>query len=387
MRFSILALANAIGVASAHFTVTVASTSPFALQISSHEGAKIYNTAILSGAANTTTSAVSASTDGTVSDDKGKIVWRAIGENVLRVDYNSSEAFTGAQFSTNDTDLFYGVWEYPWNGSLGNSGVSFDLRGTGNMLGLNWASARAPFFITKAGYGVYVDTLKMGSFRFSESEARYIFNTSSLTYYVILPSSPGDWKSIIQSYTGLSARIEMPIDSGFGPTFWSDDFTQDFHEGVTNAQENYYDVVNHLYYNKIHATSMFADRPYGTGNRSYGNFDFDPKFYPDPKGFIANLSSWGFDFQAWVANRAFLYTELYNTSSSKGWLFPGIDPIQFLGPALNLSIPEAYQYFTDKLSYFPSIGVKGYKIDRGEEDEMPGKTIYPFQDNIILQVF
>jgi hypothetical protein len=29
---------------------------------------------------------------------------------------------------------------------------------------------------------------------------------------------------------------------------------------VSNAQENYYDVVSHLYYNEIRATSMFADR-------------------------------------------------------------------------------------------------------------------------------
>jgi alpha-D-xyloside xylohydrolase len=37
--------------------------------------------------------------------------------------------------------------------------------------------------------------------------------------------------------------------------------------------------------------------PYGTGNMSFGNFDFDPKFYPDPKGFIENLTAAGFDFQ------------------------------------------------------------------------------------------
>ena len=37
-------------------------------------------------------------------------------------------------------------------------------------------------------------------------------------------------------------------------------FEQGFHGSVSNAQENYYDVVDHLYYNQIRATSMFADR-------------------------------------------------------------------------------------------------------------------------------
>jgi len=32
-----------------------------------------------------------------------------------------------------------------------------------------------------------------------------------------------------------------------------------------------------------------------------------------------------------------------------------------------------YNYFKEKLSYFTNLGVKGYKIDRGEEGEMPGK--------------
>lgn len=77
--------------------------------------------------------------------------------------------------------------------------------------------------------------------------------------------------------------------------------------------------------------------------------------------------------QVWVANRAFLDTQLYNISADNGWLFPGINATQFLGPALNLSIPGAYDYFLQKLQYFARLGVKGFKIDRGEEHEMPGE--------------
>ena len=43
--------------------------------------------------------------------------------------------------------------------------------------------------------------------------------------------------------------------------------------------------------------NTFCAGPYGTGNMSWGNFDFDPAFFPDPKAFIANLTSWGYDFQ------------------------------------------------------------------------------------------
>lgn len=40
--------------------------------------------------------------------------------------------------------------------------------------------------------------------------------------------------------------------------------------------------------------------PYGTGNMSFGNFDFDPAFYPTPAQFIANLSAYGFDLQVMI---------------------------------------------------------------------------------------
>ncbi|KAL9087722.1 MAG: hypothetical protein Q9165_006489 [Trypethelium subeluteriae] len=353
-------------------SISVSSTSPFSLVVSSGKNTLVNNSAILAGNTNVSTSPVSASASGTISNNGGQIITTKLNSTIFKVEVNTSSPFVGSSFSTSIGASFYGVWEYPWSQRLDNTNVSFELIGVGNEDGVNWDNARAPFFFTTAGYGVYTDTQEIGSYDFTvPGQVQYIFNSSSLVYYIILPETPGNFKSIISQYTALSAHIELPADTGYGPTFWSDNFEQDFHAGVHNAQENYYDVVNHLYFNQIHATSMFADRPYGTGNSSFGNFDFDPVYYPTPKEFIANLSAYGFDFQVWVANRAFLDTELYNVSQANGWLFPGIDPVQFLGPALNLSIPAAYDYFKERLGYFPSVGVKGYKIDRGEEGEMP----------------
>lgn len=266
----------------------------------------VNNSAILAGSTNSSVTPIVASS--------GQITHKNINDQVVQIQIKSNASYTGARFNTPTDELFYGVWEYPFSNQLTNTNVSFDLKGIGNADGINWSNARAPFFLTTAGYGVYADTLQMGSFDFATpGQAQFVFNTSALTYYIIQPKSPGDYKSIIEEYTALSSRTEMPPDSGYGPEFWSDDFTTDFHGSVGNAQENYFDVVDHLYYNEIRATSMFADSelvpldlemwvlnvigPYGTGNWSFGNFDFDPKFYPNPKEFIANLTAFGFDFQ------------------------------------------------------------------------------------------
>lgn len=352
-------------------SIAVASTHPFGLNIT-YGGQSVSNSAILVGSSNSSVSHISTNEHGQISKSGGSVSATLVSPRIAKISVNTTSSFIGARFSTANKSDCYGVWEYPWSNRLGNAGVSFQLKGVGFAEGVNWANARAPFFFTDAGYGVYTDTLEMGNYDFSNpGSVEFVFNTSSLVYNVIFPETRKDYKSLLTAYGELSSTVSMPPDSGYGPTYWSDDFNQDFHGTVSNAQENYFDVVNTLYANQIHATSMFADRPYGTGNSSFGNFDFDREFYPTPVDFITNLSRSGFDFQIWAANRAFLDTELYNISLANGWLFPGIDGEIYQGPALNLSIPEAYEYFKERISYFPSIGVKGYKIDRGEEGEMP----------------
>lgn len=334
------------------------------LLISKGTATVVNNSAILSGPLNTTVSPLKNSTSG--------LTYNFITPTVAKVTLNASAAFSGARFSTSSASRFYGVWEYPFQNRIDNKNVSYELKGLADNVGINWSNARAPFFMSSDGYGVYADTLKMGGFDFTTpGEAKFVFNSSSLVYYIILPQEGEGLKSVIEQYTGLSSRSEMPPTSGLGPTFWSDDFEQDFHGGAKNAQENIQDMVDHLYYNRIRATATFADRPYGTGPRGWGNFDFDPKQYPDPAAFIRNLTDYGFAFQVWITNRAQPDTKIMNASTKNDWLFPSTAPVGGLGPALNLSIPAAYAFYKDGLAYFPSVGVRGYKIDRGEEGEMP----------------
>jgi alpha-D-xyloside xylohydrolase len=386
--FPILFLASLIVQALASITLQQAKGAlPYFLILNYGNRSVAINDGVFVGRTNTTLTAASTDGFGQISnnDTSGTISAKLITPTIARVEVNTSANFIGASFHIAQDEKVYGLWEYPWGGSLHNRNISFDLKGVGNGEGINWNNARAPFFLSSYGYGVYTDTLSMGSYDFKSitERGRFVFNSSNLVYYIILSQTgPTNIKSILSQYMELSARIEMPPDSAYGPTFWSDDFEQDFHGSVSNAQENYYDVVDHLFHNQIHATSMFADRPYGTGNMSYGNFDFDPKFYPDPKGFIANLTSWGYDFQVWVANRAFLDTELYRTAKSNQWLFPNIDPDKFLGPALDLTIRDAYVWMRESLKKFTALGVNGFKIDRGEEGEMPDS-----QQNIQMTLF
>ncbi|CAK7212858.1 hypothetical protein SCUCBS95973_001603 [Sporothrix curviconia] len=328
--------------------------------------------------------------------DHSQVQWNADIPGVVTVQANfSSQAEPGSKgisFAFEGTPHFYGVWEYPWNKAITNNHYGANVTAStaagrsqsqpvsdigiyGTQPGINWSNARAPFFFSDMGLGVYIDSDRPVSFAFAEGEgstnATIGVNAAAITYQILYNQT--SIKALLGTFAQLSSYPLLPTESGYGPIFWSDDFEQDFRDSsIKNAQDNINDVANHLDELKIRATSFFADRPYGSGNWSYGNFDFDRKFYPGPAAFIANLAQRGYDFQVWVANRAFLYTQLFNDSSANHWLYPGIDPVQFLGPALNLSIPAAYDYYRTKLVDFVSrMGIHGFKIDRGEEREMP----------------
>ena len=194
-------------------------------------------------------------------DNGGRVTWENIKKDerdaVAVTSSHPNSKTVSATFTFDDDDLFSGVWEYPWNGTITNTNRSYaDIGVYGEQPGINWANARAPFFFSKSGFAVYVDTPIYGTFGFQPGRVEVAFNTSILNYTVMFNPNLTE---LISQYTTLSSKPSMPPDSAYGPIFWSDNSNEDFHAGVTNAEENFYDIVNHLYYNQIRATGMFAD--------------------------------------------------------------------------------------------------------------------------------
>ncbi|KAH7125968.1 glycosyl hydrolases family 31-domain-containing protein [Dactylonectria macrodidyma] len=352
------------------YNLKIENESPFAFSVSDQNGHTLLsNLEILAGSTNDTVEAVDNNSENAF------INVELITSSIVQVQVNSSLGFTGATFEAAEDAKHYGVWGYPWNKSLQNTNIHFDLKGLQSKSGISYSSARSPFFLSSTGYGVYTDTQAMGSYSFSddELEVKFVFNTTALVYYIILPSEEGDVKSILRQYAKLTDRSALWPSRSYGPMFWHNDFqrTSGFPEGVNNSQQFVQDVVNKLSENRIRASTIMVDRPYGTGKEGWGNFDFDGNHWPDIGALVEEVSERGLDFQVWVANRAVPGSELHDEASENGWLFDEMVTDEDASVAMNLSIPEAYDYFLEQQQYFTDIGIKGYKIDRGDEDEMP----------------
>lgn len=354
----------------ARYLLNVTSASPYAFSIVTERGDTIIsNVAVLSGRSNDTTEAIGEGTEGV------SVSAELISPSVARVQVNSSLGYIGAVFDHEEEVKHYGVWAYPWNNSILMPHISFDLKGVQSNPGVSFSSARTPFFISSTGYAVYTDTLAMGSYSFSDADKtiRFIFNTTNLDYYLILPEKENDIKSLLGQHSRLSTNTALWSSKAYGPMFWHDDFQREagWPEGIENSQAFVQDVADKLREHNIRATTIMIDRPYGTGETGWGNFDFDAAYWPEWKLLVPQLSRQGLELQLWVANRAVPGQELYNDGRANGWLFDEIITGDDSIVAYNLSIPEAYDYVRQRTQFFAELGVKGYKIDRGEEDEMP----------------
>ncbi len=260
---------------------------------------------------------------------------------------------------------YYGVWEASENERLDNRGVRKPF--LGGLMNDRGANARAPYYFTSKNYGVYVDNSSKGSFTFAiGGKTGFRFETPTLEYYIF--SAPS-YREIFRRYLDFGGASRMPPLWALGSMWWRNDA----HVGTTghqNSQELIISDAIRLAQHHIPASAMWIDRPYGTGENGWGNMDFDHSF-PDPKGLVQDLDVMGFKVMLWIANRC--AGLLWSEGSAKNFFFPGYKEKDW--PAIDLSKKDASRWFQEKLSTFARLGFKGFKIDRGEEGELPDSAM------------
>jgi alpha-D-xyloside xylohydrolase len=254
---------------------------------------------------------------------------------------------------------YYGIWEMPLSGNLDNRGADHDFLGMRHHQDVNYSSARAPFYVTSRKYGVYVDSVGPGHFTIAQAgKTSFTFEDHELKYDIIYGPTYAD---VFSRYNALAGPSVMPPVWAFDSIWWRDDEHDDLRR-ARNAQEKVIDDAARLQSLHLPASSIWLDRPYGSGEMGWGNMDFDPSF-PDPPAMIHELKSRGMNLLLWIANRA--WNQLFVEGSARHYLYYGS------GSAADMKSPYGYTWFKDKLNEYVRIGVKGYKIDRGEEDELP----------------
>ncbi|GAB2617229.1 alpha-xylosidase [Streptomyces capparidis] len=250
-------------------------------------------------------------------------------------------------------------------GPLDKVGQSVDVWNADGGTSSEQAYKNVPFFLTNAGYGVFVNHPGHVSFEVgSEAVSRVQFSVrgQSMEYFVIYGPTP---KEILRKYTALTGRPALPPAWSFG--LWlSTSFTTSYdEETVTSFIEGMAERDLPL---SVFHFDCFWMREY-----NWCDFTWDPRVFPDPQGMLRRLKERGLRICLWInpyiAQRSPLFAEgkangyLLRKPNGDVWQWdlwqPGMGLVDFTNPA-------AREWFTGKLDALLEMGVDCFKTDFGE---------------------
>ncbi|GGN38572.1 alpha-xylosidase [Streptomyces fuscichromogenes] len=275
---------------------------------------------------------------------------------------------TGAHYLREQLGLGVGTSVYGLGerfGPLVKNGQVVDIWNADGGTATEQAYKNAPFYLTDAGYGVFVDHPGKVSFEVgSESVSRVQFSVESqqLTYYVIHGPTP---KDILRTYTALTGRPALPPAWSFG--LWlSTSFTTSYDEKtVTSFIEGMRERELPL--------SVFHFDCFWMREFNWCDFRWDPRVFPDPEGMLGRLHERGLRVCVWInpyiAQRSPLFAEgrelghLLRRPDGSVWQWdlwqPGMALVDFTSPA-------ARDWYAAKLEALLAQGVDCFKTDFGE---------------------
>ncbi|MEU2685792.1 alpha-xylosidase [Streptomyces hygroscopicus] len=258
-------------------------------------------------------------------------------------------------------------------GPLVRNGQAVDIWNADGGTATEQAYKNVPFFLTDAGYGVFVDHPGRVSFEVgSEAVSRIQFSVrdQELTYYVIHGPGP---KEILRRYTALTGRPALPPAWSFG--LWlSTSFTTSYdEETVTGFVDGMAERALPL---SVFHFDCFWMREY-----QWCDFTWDPRVFPDPEGMLRRLRERGLRISVWInpyiGQRSPLFAEgkaaghLLKRPDGSVWQWdlwqPGMALVDFTSPA-------ARAWYAAKLTALLDMGVDCFKTDFGER--VPTDVVY-----------
>jgi alpha-D-xyloside xylohydrolase len=217
-----------------------------------------------------------------------------------------------------------------------------------------------PFFMSTAGYGVFVDNSYRGYFDFGKtdpSRTEVSFESPELSMNFWLGSTMRD---ILPQYLDMTGYPVMPPDWAFWPQKWRDEGTW---------AEVFKDVRDW----QAHGLSLGAvwlDRPWMLGRMGSDDYLFDEKRYPDPKQNIDKLHKMGIRVLVWGCDFLTPDSRYFAEGLKNGYFVRPKVPAKEVpdqSPLLvDFANPLAREWFKNIVKNALRLGVDGIKLDRGQ---------------------
>lgn len=269
--------------------------------------------------------------------------------------------------------------EYWWGGFVG-LGSRMPFEGKTQLLDLeavNFNNQNVPLLVSSAGRYIW-----------SDRPFRFAFDNGTIALY-----SDAEALTPVQAGTTLKEAYLAASEAHFPPTGQLPD-------SLLFSMPQYNTWIE-LMYNQNQADILaYADRilehrfPVGVfmvddnWQKHYGNFEFKPEKFPDPKGMIEKLHANGFKIMLWVCPFVSPDSPEFRELQKKGYLIrqkngsPAILPWwNGFSAAYDLTNPAAVEHLKKQLRKVQSdYGVDGFKFDAGDVSHYRGDYVYYDKD-------
>lgn len=264
-----------------------------------------------------------------------------------------------ARFEPNANERIYGMGQYqqPY----------LNLKGCTLELAQRNSQASVPFMISTQGYGFLWNNPAVGKVTFAKNLTEWVaYSTKKLDYWICAGDTPAE---IEEQYADVAGKVPMMPDYAMG--FWQCKLRYATQEQLLEVAREYkrrglpLDVIVVDFFHWEHQ----------------GDWDFDPTYWPDPEGMIAELKSMGVELMVSIWPTVETASVNFKELNERGYLIRTERGVQygmdFMAPTIHFDAtnPGARKFVWNvaKKNYFDR-GVKLFWLDEAE----PEYKIYDF---------
>ena len=276
---------------------------------------------------------------------------------ILGGDYHLTQRFE----SLDRNEKIYGMGQYqqPY----------LDLKGLDLELAHRNSQASVPFSISSLGYGFLWNNPGIGRAVLGKNIMSFeAYSTKVLDYWVVAGDQPAE---IEEAYARVTGTVPMMPEYGLG--FWQCKLRY-------QTQEELLEIAREYKRRQLKVDVIVIDFFHWP---KQGEWKFDPVYWPDPEGMIAELKEMGIELMVSIWPTVDKISENYEEMLEKGYLIRtdrgvrvGLD---FQGATIHYdpTNPKARDYVWDKAktNYYDK-GIKIFWLDEAE----PEYTAYDFDN-------
>ena len=287
------------------------------------------------------------------------------------VGLSRSATYVHEQLDLGVGTLVYGLGER--FGPLVKNGQTVEVWNADGGTSSEQAYKNIPFYLTNAGYGVFVNDPGHVSFEVgSESVQRVQFSVEgeALEYFVLAGDTPA---AILERYTALTGRpADVPAWS-YG-TWLSTSFTTEYDEATVDS------FLNGMRERDL-PLSVFHFDCFWMREFNWSDLEWDRRTFDDPVGMLRRLHDRGLRVSVWINPYIAQRSALFAEAKAAGYLLQRRDgpvwqwDLWQPGTAIvDFTNREAVRWFQEKLRVLLRQGVDCLKTDFGER--IPTDVVY-----------